>query len=256
AYAVSHTVNELRSWLRRFRARVEPEATEIETAKAVEGRHVSVTHNGDGTSWLNALLPTGVAIAAGARLRRGAPALPGIDSATDEKDTRPREQKQADILAHWLTSCTGTDTDIRAEIAISIPATDLLGYTEGPGVTRDGEPLAQSWVRELATSEHTIFRRLVLNPLGQVLDTTILGYRPTEALRQALHWRDGSCRVAGCSAPVRETDLDHAVDYDAGGETSAKNLRCLCRKHHNMKSHGRRDDRFLGEPATYGASTP
>jgi hypothetical protein len=254
-YAATHTISELRSWLRRFRARTEPEQTATETAEAVEQRRVSVTHNSDGTSWLNALLPTGVAIAAAERLRKAARTLPGIDPDTGERDRRTREQKQADLLGHWLTSCTGTETDIRAEIAISIAATDLLGYTQGPGVTRDGEPLDHAWVRELAASEHTVFRRLVLDPIGQVLDTTVLAYRPTESLRQALHWRDGTCRVAGCRAPVFETDLDHAKDYDSGGETSARNLRCLCRKHHNMKSHGHLDDRYLGAPMTYGVAT-
>ncbi|GAA3526709.1 hypothetical protein AFL01nite_04550 [Aeromicrobium flavum] len=255
-YAAAHTVAELRAWLRRFRARVEPEKTAEETAGAVEQRRVTVTHLSDGTSWLAALLPTGVAIAAAERLRKAARALPAVDPETGEKDRRTREQKQADLLAHWLTSCTGTETDIRAEIAISIAATDLIGYTEGPGVTRDGEPLGQAWVRELAASEHTVFRRLVLDPVGQVLDTTILAYRPTESLRQALHWRDGTCRVAGCRAPVSETDLDHARDYESGGETSAHNLRCLCRKHHNMKSHGHLDDRHLDAPMSYGVATP
>jgi len=255
-YAATHTLGELRTWLRRFRARVEPEETADETAKALEERRVSVTHNSDGTSWLNALLPTGLAIAAAERLRRAAKAEPTIHPETGLRDTRTRDQKQADLLGRWLTSCTGTTTDIRAEIAISIAATDLLGYTEGPGLTRDGEPLDAAWVRELAASEHTVFRRLVLDPVGRVMDTTVLAYRPTESLRKALHWRDGTCRVAGCRAPVFETDLDHAEDYDSGGETSARNLRCLCRKHHNMKSHGHLDDRFLGEPATYGSATP
>ncbi|MFO6453559.1 MULTISPECIES: DUF222 domain-containing protein [unclassified Aeromicrobium] len=255
-YATTHTLGELRTWLRRFRARVEPEEAAEETAKALEERRVSVTHNTDGTSWLNALLPTGLAIAAAERLRRAAKAEPTIHPETGLRDTRTREQKQADLLGQWLTSCTGTTTDVRAEIAISIAATDLVGYTEGPGLTRDGEPLDAAWVRELAASEHTVFRRLVLDPVGRVMDTTVLAYRPTESLRQALHWRDGTCRVAGCRAPVFETDLDHAKDYDSGGETSARNLRCLCRKHHNMKSHGHLDDRFLGEPSTYGSATP
>src|SRR5690606_35683145 len=122
-YAATHTVSELRSWLRRFRARTEPEQAATETAEAVELRRVSVTHNSDGTSWLNALLPTGVAIAAAERLRKAARALPSVNPETGEKDRRTREQKQADLLGHWLTSCTGTETDIRAEIAISISAT-------------------------------------------------------------------------------------------------------------------------------------
>src|SRR5690606_125024 len=155
------------------------------------------------------------------------------------------------VLGHWLTSCTGTSTDIRAEIAISIAATDLIGLTDGPGLTLDGEPVGADWVRELAQSEHTLFRRLVLDPPGTVLDPPFLNYRPTEALRKALRWRDGTCRVAGCRAPVHETDLDHAKAYDAGGQTTASNLRCLCRKHHNMKSHGHLDDRYLDEPAPH-----
>lgn len=251
AYAATHTLAELRSWLRRLRARLEPDKTAVETARATEQRRVAITHNDDGTSWLNALLPTGVAIAVGARLRKAAKALPPVDPETGEKDRRTRDQKQADLLAHWLTNSTGTSTDIRAEIAVSIAATDLIGLTDGPGTTLDGEPVAAEWVRELAQSEHTLFRRLVLDPIGRVLDTTVLRYRPTEELRWALRWRDGTCRVAGCRAPVHETDQDHAVPYDSGGATTASNLRCLCRKHHNMKSHGHLDDRHLDEPARW-----
>ena len=250
-YASTHTIAELRAWLRRLRARLEPDQVQQETDRAVEGRRVSVSHNGDGTSWLNALLPTGVAIAVGDRLRRAARALPPVDPESGEKDRRTREQKQADLVAHWLTSSTGTSTDIRAEIAISIHATDLIGLTNGPGLTLDGEPVGAEWARELAESEHAVLRRLVLDPVGQVLDTTVLTYRPPESLRQALRWRDGTCRVAGCRAPADETDLDHAKAYDNGGATSGSNLRCLCRKHHNMKSHGHFDDRYLDTPVRH-----
>ncbi len=249
-YAATHTIAELRAWLRRLRARLEPDEAEAERARAVEQRRVSITHNDDGTSWLNALLPTGLAIAVGERLRRAAKALPTVDPESGERDRRTRDQKQADLVADWLTSCTGPG-DIRAEIAVSIHATDLIGLTNGPGLTLDGEPVGAEWVRELAQSEHAVFRRLVLDPVGEVLDTTVLKYRPPESLRQALRWRDGTCRVAGCRAPVHETDLDHAKAYDSGGATTGSNLRCLCRKHHNMKSHGHLDDRFLDAPVRH-----
>ncbi len=249
-YAKTHTVAELRPWLRRLRARLEPQKVEDETARAIDERRVSVTHNDDGTSWFNALLPTGVAVAIEARLTRAAKALPAIDAETGDRDRRTRDQKQADLIAHWLTSCTGTETDIRAEIAISIPATDLIGLTNGPGtLLADGEPVTNSWVRELAQSEHTILRRLVLDPMGRVLDTTVLSYRPPESLRQALRWRDGTCRVAGCRAPATNSDQDHQLAFDRGGTTSADNLRCLCRKHHNMKSHHHLDNRHIDPPA-------
>ncbi|GAA3527169.1 hypothetical protein AFL01nite_03970 [Aeromicrobium flavum] len=200
-YAATHTVAELRSWLRRLRARLEPEPTAQETARAVEQRHVSIRHNDDGTSWLAALLPTPLAIAVGDRLRRTAKSLPAIDPDTGEKDRRTREQKQADVLGHWLTSCTGTETDIRAEIAISIAATDLIGLTDGPGLTLDGEPVGAEWVRELAQSEHTLFRRLVLDPLGEVLDTTVLRTNPPSHCGE--HSAGGTAPVASPAAEFR-----------------------------------------------------
>lgn len=252
AYATTHTLGELRAWLRRLQARLEPDELKKKALRAVETRRVDLTHNGDGTSWLAALLPTPVAIAVGNRLRKAARHLPSVNPETGETDHRTRDQKQADLVGHWLTSCTGTQTEIHAEIAIAIDAADLIGLTEGPGITRDGEhALPAEWVRDLAASETTLFRRLVLDPIGNVLDTTRLGYQPPGALRSALHWRDGTCRVAGCRAPAAETDLDHELAYDRGGGTSAANLRCLCRKHHNMKSHGRLPEKFIAPPVEH-----
>ena len=261
AYGAGQTPGELRGWLKRLRARLEPEQADDESARATERRHVEISHNDDGTSWLSALLPTGVAVAVGNRLRAAAKALPSVDPDTGERDRRTRDQKQADLVAHWLTCSEGTRTDIRAEIAITIDATDLIGLTHGGGFTRGGrEPVPAAWARELAAGEHTLFRRLVLDPLGNVMDTTKLGYQPGDSLREALRWRDGTCRVAGCQADIRDTDLDHELAYDRGGTTSADNLRSLCRKHHNMKSHDHLDRRSLAPPIrlveSYVVGTP
>ncbi|MET1132959.1 MAG: DUF222 domain-containing protein [Aeromicrobium sp.] len=260
-YAAEHTPGELRGWLKRLRARLEPEQFEDEAARATEQRHVEISHNDDGTSWLSALLPTGVAVAVGNRLRAAAKALPKIDPETGERDRRTRDQKQADLVAHWLTCSEGTSTDIRAEIAITIDSTDLIGLTPGAAFTRgDREPVPAQWARELATSEHTLLRRLVLDPLGHVMDTTKLGYQPSDSLREALRWRDGTCRVAGCRADIRDTDLDHELAHDRGGTTSADNLRSLCRRHHNMKSHDHLDRRSVAPPVrlveSYVAGAP
>ncbi|WP_146827595.1 HNH endonuclease [Aeromicrobium flavum] len=260
-YGSGHTPGELRAWLKRLRARLEPEKLNDDAAHATEQRHVEISHNDDGTSWLSALLPTGVAVAVGNRLRAAAKALPKTDPDTGERDRRTREQKKADLLAHWLTCSEGTQTDIRAEIAITIDSTDLIGLTHGAAFTRGHrEPIPAAWARELAASEHTLFRRLGLDPFGNVMDTTKLGYHPSESLREALRWRDGTCRVAGCQADIRDTDLDHELAYDRGGTTSADNLRSLCRKHHNMKSHDHLDRRSLRPPVQfvecYAVGTP
>ncbi len=243
---MSLTVGELRSWLKRFRGRWEAEQVAAEAERSVEERRVEINHLDDGTSWINALVPTPVALVVEDRLKRAAKSLPATDPEPGHRDRRTQAQKQADLVGHWLTSCTGTETEIRGEIAIAIDATDLIGYGDGPGVTRDREhAIPAGWVRELAASETTLFRRLVLDPRGTVMDTTSLGYQPPGELRAALHWRDGTCRVAGCRKPATETDLDHALAHDRGGGTSASNLRCQCRKHHNLTSHGLLPERFL-----------
>jgi hypothetical protein len=48
-----------------------------------------------------------------------------------------------------------------------------------------------------------------------------------------------TCRWPGCDRPAQFCDLDHAIAYGLGGLTHASNLRCLCRKHHLLKTfHG------------------
>lgn len=62
---------------------------------------------------------------------------------------------------------------------------------------------------------------------------------PTPAQAAYVRGRDGTCRAPGCQVSAEECDLDHVIEYDLGGVTTASNLQCLCRKHHNQKSDGR-----------------
>ena len=50
--------------------------------------------------------------------------------------------------------------------------------------------------------------------------------------------RDRTCRFPGCAQPGHRTDIDHAIPWDEGGTTSPDNLGLLCRRHHQMKTHG------------------
>ncbi|KUI25220.1 hypothetical protein AU196_08110, partial [Mycobacterium sp. IS-1742] len=60
-------------------------------------------------------------------------------------------------------------------------------------------------------------------------------YRPSAALQDFVRCRDLTCRFPGCDQPAHRCDLDHAVPWPAG-PTCASNLRCLCRKHHLLKT--------------------
>jgi hypothetical protein len=61
------------------------------------------------------------------------------------------------------------------------------------------------------------------------------GYRPTAALERFVRCRDLTCRFPGCDRPAEFCDLDHTVPYPLG-PTHPSNLKCLCRKHHLLKT--------------------
>jgi hypothetical protein len=44
-----------------------------------------------------------------------------------------------------------------------------------------------------------------------------------------------TCRFPGCQKPAHLCDIDHTIAYPAG-PTQASNLKCLCRKHHLLKT--------------------
>ncbi|WP_193046185.1 HNH endonuclease signature motif containing protein [Mycolicibacterium baixiangningiae] len=58
---------------------------------------------------------------------------------------------------------------------------------------------------------------------------------PSTALQDFVRCRDLTCRFPGCDKPAYVTDIDHTVPYPAG-PTCASNLKCLCRKHHLLKT--------------------
>lgn len=71
-------------------------------------------------------------------------------------------------------------------------------------------------------------------------------YRPSAALARFVRCRDLTCRFPGCDVPAEVCDIDHAIAYPAG-LTHPSNLRCLCRKHHLLRTfwageHGWRDE--------------
>lgn len=61
------------------------------------------------------------------------------------------------------------------------------------------------------------------------------GYRPSAALAEFVRMRDMTCRFPHCDRPAEHCDIDHAVAWP-DGSTHPSNLRCLCRKHHLLKS--------------------
>ncbi|WP_099037591.1 HNH endonuclease signature motif containing protein [Mycobacterium neglectum] len=67
-------------------------------------------------------------------------------------------------------------------------------------------------------------------------------YIPSAVLATFIRCRDMTCRFPGCDEPAQHCDIDHTIAYPAG-PTQASNLKCLCRKHHLLKTFGDWHDR-------------
>ena len=62
-------------------------------------------------------------------------------------------------------------------------------------------------------------------------------YIPSAVFARFIRCRDMTCRFPGCDEPAHHCDIDHTIAYPAG-PTQASNLKCVCRKHHLLKTFG------------------
>ncbi|MGH3642609.1 MAG: DUF222 domain-containing protein, partial [Mycobacterium sp.] len=74
-------------------------------------------------------------------------------------------------------------------------------------------------------------------------------YTPSKKLAEFVRCRDMTCRFPGCKEPATKCDVDHTIPWPYG-PTCASNLKCLCRKHHLLKTFwagdpGWRDQQLL-----------
>ena len=60
-------------------------------------------------------------------------------------------------------------------------------------------------------------------------------YRPSKKLADFVRCRDMTCRFPGCKVPATHTDVDHTIPWPYG-PTAPSNLKCLCRRHHLLKT--------------------
>jgi hypothetical protein len=73
-----------------------------------------------------------------------------------------------------------------------------------------------------------------------VADAADLGaeprYRPSAELARFVRNRDQTCAFPCCPRSAERCDVDHSTPYGPGGLTHPGNLKCLCRKHHLLKT--------------------
>jgi len=235
AYAETHTVIELRRWLKAFIARVESDLFNERADDERDNRGVSVVHGDNGMGALIADLPSTWLAAIDKRLTKAAKAL-GKD------DPRTMAQRKADLLGAWATTNENGEPAIGADVAVMMQASTLAGADDLPAMAADGSWLVPSqWVLDLAghAGNDVFWHRMILDPVtDDVLAHEYVGRFAPDILAKALEFRDGVCQAKGCSKPAHLCDIDHRIPFDDGGPTAAWNLGPYCRRNHIQKGFG------------------
>ena len=71
--------------------------------------------------------------------------------------------------------------------------------------------------------------------VGRPSEAPERGYVPSAKLAEFVRCRDLTCRFPACEEPAEFCDLDHTIPYPLG-PTHPSNLKCVCRKHHLLKT--------------------
>ncbi len=172
-----------------------------------------------------------------------------------EADPRTKAQRRADALGALVAGddrliCTCGDPDC-AKMRGRMRSRDVVIHVvaeqasvDGHGTT-PGYMAGADWlippevVAELAQSA-------TLQPLI-VPGAAEPHYLPSAKLAEFVRCRDLTCRAPGCDQPAVYCDIDHTIAYGDGGRTHPSNLKCLCRKHHLLKTFWRWQDKQLAD---------
>lgn len=208
-WAPGHTLGQLRAWLARQVARIDSEAVRRRRAKARRARRVWVSAEPDEMATLGAYLSAEEAQAVLASLNAG------IANQQGSVDTA-----RADLLVERLTGISPADP-VPVQVIITADGPELAGH--GPISAAHADRLRQQHCQAPTAT-------LLHPPAGSD------SYRPSPALTRYAKARDRHCRFPGCRRPATQCDLDHLIPWPAG-PTDHRNIACLCRYHHRVKTH-------------------
>ncbi len=124
---------------------------------------------------------------------------------------------------------------VTPKVYVTVPVLTLLGHSDQPAELDGYGPIDAETARRLAAHAPSFHRILTHPETGATLSYGRASYRVPADLAGFLRVRDGGCRFPGCSRRAAGCDIDHTLDWAAGGLTRHDNLAHLCRKHHRLK---------------------
>jgi hypothetical protein len=217
---------------------VDPQASARRVRRAEADRRVTVRPApgpaGCAMARLTATMPVAQAVGAYAALRRHA------ESTRAQGDPRGLGQLMSDALFTRLTGASPSAGSVDVEVGLVMSERSLLRQGRDPAVLTDDAGrafaevpavLARALVRD---ADRAWLSRLYAAPgTGELVAMDSRRRTFSGRLRRLLVWRDQTCRMPWCEAPVRHAD--HVRRHAAGGPTVLANAAGLCESCNHLK---------------------
>ena len=162
----------------------------------------------------------------------------GVDTVISDADLgRTDRQRWSDAMVEMATragACRPGDLMPKPLVTIHVTATDMTGPIRE---TFNGMVMTRRDVADLI-ADGADWERIIYGAGGQPVDLTSVQRNFTGLLRRAVQLRDRVCSHPTCDVEAERCQVDHIVEYSAGGLTNIENARLLCPKH-NMQRPGR-----------------
>jgi hypothetical protein len=225
------TTGQLRARLRKLAITADPDAATRRQRQAATQRRVEHGLDPDGTATLAGYhLPPDRAATAAARVDALARA------AKHAGDPRTLDQLRADLLLDLLNGTHTTTPPTGGGVEVVVPLTTLTGWSPDPGDIKGWGPVVAEIARKLVDGQRDRpWRFSVYEDDGTLVAYGPLRRRPCARDAAFVKARDRTCRAPGCRVPAHKADIDHTVDWQAGGPTVPDNLGVLCRHCHGYK---------------------
>ena len=252
SHAECHSPVQVANKIRSTIAKLAPDQFEEQVSRARDTRCVTMYPDKFGMATIVALLPAPeaqtvmLAIDKMARINQAKVRSDSRDSNSESQASRKSVPTLHVLRADALSELAANYLALNQEIApqhrrpitvnVTVDLPTLLGFAENPGQLSGYGPIPASLARELASDGK--WKRFITDPLtGNLLDYGRETYEPSQGMVDFIMARDQICRFPGCRQPGRVSDIDHAISWESGGETSRENLGLLCRRHHRIKTN-------------------
>ena len=228
--AANQTAASFRRSVHRARARLAPQRADEAHAEALADRRVEAHQRLDGMGELRTHLSAEDMIAVwdviSADARRWIAA----------GDERTMPQLRADCLVDRVLGRASGETGTGgAHVQITVVLSTLTGLDDQPGELTGYGPIPAAVARDIAARPDSVWRRLVTDDFGQLLDYGRRTYRPPAGLADHVRAHDQRCLFPTCNRRAADCDLDHLKAWQDSGETNSDNLAAECPRHHQMK---------------------